>query len=322
MSHIQRQEIVPMSMADKRLDQIATSLFPEYSRNRLQNWIKSGHLLVDEKPYRASVRLHGGERLVLDVEVEDLKAQPEPIDLDIVYEDEDLLVINKRADLVVHPGAGNFSGTILNGLLYHEDSLSTVPGGGLVHRLDKGTTGLMVVAKTLESQSNLVGQLQARTVKREYEAIVYGKPRTPGKVDAPIGRHRTQRTKMAVRNGGRPAMTHYRITRLFVAHSHLELNLETGRTHQIRVHMQHLGFPLVGDDTYGGHKRRLLNAEVWEQDEIDNFGRPALHAKKLSLIHPGSNKEIMWEAETPDDFTTLLRNLYAHQARTQSMGSR
>ena len=190
-----------------------------------------------------------------------------------------------------------------------------------MHRLDKGTTGLMVVAKTLESQLNLVGQLQARTVKREYEAVVYGKPRTPGKVDAPIGRHRTQRKRMAVRNDGRPAITHYRITRHFVAHSHLELHLETGRTHQIRVHMQHLGFPLVGDVTYGGHKRRLLKAEGQEQEEIDNFDRPALHAKKLSLLHPGSNDEIIWEVDTPDDFATLLKNLEVHQSRTQHMES-
>ena len=320
MSHIQRQEVVPVSMADKRLDQIATSLFPEYSRNRLQTWVKSGGLLVDGKSHRASGRLQGGEQLVLDVELEDLEAQPEPIELDIVYEDEELLVINKRADLVVHPGAGNFSGTILNGLLYHESSLATVPGGGLVHRLDKGTTGLMVVAKTLESQSNLVSQLQARTVTRMYEAVVYGNPQTPGKVDAPIGRHRSQRTRMAVRSDGRSAITHYRITRHFVSHTHLELRLETGRTHQIRVHMQHLGFPLVGDITYGGHKRRLLNANEREQQEIDRFNRPALHAKKLTLIHPGSNEEVTWEVDTPDDFAALLRNLDAHQTRTQAKG--
>ena len=317
MAKIQREVIVPESLAYKRLDHIAAILLPEYSRNRIQFWIKSGALIVNEQSRRASDKLVGGERICLNVTLENLEAQPEAIELKIVYEDHDLLVVNKSAGIVVHPGAGNRSGTLLNGLLFHEKSLSQVPGGGLVHRLDKGTTGLMVVAKNLETQAHLVSQLQARTVKRIYEAVVIGKPNLPGKIDAPIGRHKVQRTKMTVRHDGRSAITSYKILRHFAAHSHLELRLETGRTHQIRVHMQHLGFPLLGDGAYGGHNRILIGSEVAEQEFLDQFSRPALHAKKLSLVHPTLNEEVSWEADTPSDMVGLLVCLGDHQSRTE-----
>ncbi|MAI42910.1 MAG: 23S rRNA pseudouridine(1911/1915/1917) synthase RluD [Gammaproteobacteria bacterium] len=317
MAKIQREVFVPESLAYKRLDHIAAILLPEYSRNRIQFWIKSGALIVNEQSRRASDKLIGGERICLDVTLENLEAQPEEIDLEIVYEDHDLLVVNKSAGIVVHPGAGNRSGTLLNGLLFHEKSLSQVPGGGLVHRLDKGTTGLMVVAKNLETQAHLVSQLQARTVKRIYEAVVIGKPNLPGKIDAPIGRHKVQRTKMTVRHDGRSAITRYKILRYFAAHSYLELRLETGRTHQIRVHMQHLGFPLLGDGAYGGHNRILIGSEVAEQEFLDQFSRPALHAKKLSLVHPTLNEEVGWEVDTPSDMVGLLLCLGDHQSRTE-----
>ena len=315
MGKIKREILVPESLAFKRLDHIAAILLPAYSRNRIQSWIKSGELTINGNSRRASDKLSGGETIVLRVELENLEAQPEPMDLDIVYEDEDLLVVNKSAGLVVHPGAGNDVGTLLNGLLFHAKCLSEVPGGGLVHRLDKGTTGLMVVAKNLETQASLVNQLQARSVKRIYEAVVIGKPNLPGKVVAPIGRHKFLRTKMTIRQDGRKAVTHYKILRRFIAHSHLQLQLETGRTHQIRVHMQHLGFPLIGDTAYGGYARALLGSKVTEQQFLDNFGRPALHAKKLSLIHPTSKEEVSWAVDTPADILGLLACLDTHQSR-------
>tara|TARA_A100001011_G_scaffold292891_1_gene304674 strand:+ start:4507 stop:5463 length:957 start_codon:yes stop_codon:yes gene_type:complete len=315
MGKIKREIVVPESLAFKRLDHIAAILLPAYSRNRIQSWIKSGDLTVNGKPYRSSDKLAGGEIMALNVALENLEAQPEPMDLDIVYEDQDLLVVNKSAGLVVHPGAGNSSGTLLNGLLFYAECLSEVPGGGLVHRLDKGTTGLMVVAKNLETQASLVSQLHARSVKRIYEAVVIGRPNLPGKVDAPIGRHKVLRTKMSIRQDGRRAVTHYKILRRFIAHSHLQLRLETGRTHQIRVHMQHLGFPLIGDSIYGGHGRMLLGSEAAEQQFLDNFGRPALHAKKLSLIHPTLKEEVSWEVDIPTDMVGLLACLDTHQSR-------
>jgi len=311
-SRIQCQTIVPDSLAYRRLDQIAAELFPEYSRSRIQGWIKGGQLLVDGEQRRSSEKLIGSEEIRIEATLEDIEALPEPIDLNIIYEDDELLVINKRADHVVHPGAGNYTGTMLNGLLYHDSSLALLPRGGIVHRLDKGTTGLMVVAKTLSSQTDLIDQLQKRTVKRVYEAVVFGKPEQPGTVDAPIGRHHTQRTRMAVRSNGRPAITHYSITRRFAAHSHLELRLESGRTHQIRVHMQHIGHSLLGDVTYGGHHRTLRGSSELEQQLLDNFARPALHAKRLSLVHPGTQREMTWKAETPQDLVELLDFLATH----------
>ena len=311
-SQIQHQAIVPDDLAYKRLDQIAAELFPEYSRSRIQGWIKGGQLLVDGGQRRSSEKLAGGEQILIDATLQDIEAVPEPVELNIIYEDDELLVINKRSDLVVHLGPGNYTGTILNGLLHHDRSLALLPRGGIVHRLDKGTTGLMVVAKTLSSQTDLIDQLQKRTVKRVYEAVVHGKPEQPGKIDAPIGRHHTQRTRMAVRSNGKPAITHYAITQRFEAHSHLELRLESGRTHQIRVHMQHIGYPLVGDLTYGGHHRTLRGGSETVQQVLDNFDRPALHAKRLSLVHPGTGREMTWRAETPADLVELIDALASH----------
>ena len=263
----------------QRLDQAAAQLFPEHSRSRLQAWIKDGSLLVDGEQKRTRDMVYGGEQLTLNAEREvQGDWQPEAIALDIIYEDDALLVINKPAGLVVHPAAGHRDGTLLNALLHHSPELAKVPRAGIVHRLDKDTTGLMVVAKTIEAQTDLVAQLQARTVSREYECVVVGVMTAGGKVDQPIARHGTQRQKMAVVAGGKQAISHYRVINRFRAHTHVKVKLETGRTHQIRVHMSHIYFPLVGDTTYGGRLRIPPGASPELISELREFPRPALHA--------------------------------------------
>lgn len=253
---IQRAAEVPFELGGQRLDQIAAQLFPEHSRSRLAGWIKDGRLTVDGAVLRPRDIVHSGAQLVLEAEQE---AQGEwlaqDIELEIVYEDEHILVIDKPAGLVVHPAAGHQDGTLLNALLYHVPDIANVPRAGIVHRLDKDTTGLMVVAKTLEAHTKLVAQLQARSVSRIYEAIVIGVITSGGTIDAPIGRHGVQRQKMAVVDAGKVAVSHYRVLERFRAHTHTRVKLETGRTHQIRVHMSHIGYPLVGDPVYGGRFR-------------------------------------------------------------------
>ena len=310
-SRIILQAVVPYSSGFRRLDQVAAELFPEYSRSRLQSWIKTGQLLVDGQQQRASSRVIGGESLQINAQQEVISGKPEPLDLNIVFEDQHLLVIDKPAGLVVHPGAGNLSGTMMNGLLHYDESLAQIPRAGIVHRLDRGTSGLMVVARTLQSQTRLVEQLQSRSVRRVYEAVVNGNPEPSGKVDAPIGRHRYHRTKMTVRDDGKPAVTHYHVLSRFHGFCLLEVSLETGRTHQIRVHMQYLGHSLAGDVTYGGHPYPMS-----DDGSVGNrpvyFDRPALHAKKLALLHPVSGVEMDWEVSAPEDFTDLIDALAAY----------
>ncbi|WP_177429761.1 23S rRNA pseudouridine(1911/1915/1917) synthase RluD [Pseudomonas mangrovi] len=308
---IQLSADVPYEMGGQRLDQVAAQLFPEYSRSRLSGWIKDGRLQVDGQSLRPRDTVHGGSRLVLEAEQE---AQGEwvaqDIDLDIVYEDEQILVLNKPAGLVVHPAAGHQDGTLLNALLHRVPDLVNIPRAGIVHRLDKDTTGLMVVAKTLQAQTKLVEQLQARTVSRIYEAIVVGVVTAGGTIDAPIGRHGQQRQRMAVMDGGKPAVSHYRVLERFRSHTHVRVKLETGRTHQIRVHMAHVGFPLVGDPAYGGRFRIPPAASATLVDTIKNFPRQALHARFLELDHPLTGQRMKWEAPLPDDLVwvlTLLR---------------
>jgi 23S rRNA pseudouridine1911/1915/1917 synthase len=308
---IQLSADVPYEMGGQRLDQVAAQLFPEYSRSRLSAWIKDGRLQVDGQSLRPRDTVHGGSRLVLEAEQE---AQGEwvaqDIDLDIVYEDEQILVLNKPAGLVVHPAAGHQDGTLLNALLHRVPDLVNIPRAGIVHRLDKDTTGLMVVAKTLQAQTKLVEQLQARTVSRIYEAIVVGVVTAGGTIDAPIGRHGQQRQRMAVMDGGKPAVSHYRVLERFRSHTHVRVKLETGRTHQIRVHMAHVGFPLVGDPAYGGRFRIPPAASATLVDTIKNFPRQALHARFLELDHPLTGQRMKWEAPLPDDLVwvlTLLR---------------
>lgn len=282
-------------------------MLPQYSRARLQQWIKSGGLTVDGKAARSKDRLKGGEAIVLSVEQASDADQAEDIPLTIVFEDEQILVINKPAGLVVHPGAGNPNGTMLNGLLNHEPGLSHIPRAGIVHRLDKDTSGLMVVAKTLESQNWLVQQIQARKVSRIYDALVYGvlSPHE-GVIDKAMGRHPIHRKKMALKKDGKEARTFYRTLVQFPEHAHVECRLDTGRTHQIRVHMQSIGHPLIGDPTYGGHYRRPKSGDEWLMDILQSFGRQALHARKLSLTHPLSGQQLTFCVDPPPDFSELL----------------
>ena len=291
----------------QRLDQVAAQLFPDFSRSRLQGWIKDGSLLVDGERKRTRDSVYGGEELTLDAEREvQGEWQPEAIELDILYEDSALLVINKPAGLVVHPAAGHQDGTLLNALLHHCPELAKVPRAGIVHRLDKDTTGLMVVAKTIESQTDLVAQLQARTVSREYECVVTGVMTAGGKVDQPIARHGTQRQKMAVVAGGKQAISHYRVINRFRAHTHVKVKLETGRTHQIRVHMSYIHFPLVGDPVYGGRLRIPPGASPELIKELREIPRQALHARRLELEHPDDGRHMSWQVPLPADMQHLL----------------
>ena len=300
--------VVPMDLMGTRLDFTAAELFSDYSRSRLQTWIKSGALTVDGRTCRPKDKVLGGETLALKAELEEQGDwEAEEIPLDIVYEDDQILVVNKPAGLVVHPAAGNRSGTLLNGLLFHEPGLVNVPRAGIVHRLDKDTTGLMVVAKTLEAHTDLVAQLQERSVSREYEAVVQGVMTGGGRVDAAMGRHPRQRQKMAVVDfGGKEAITHYRVAERFPQHTHIRLKLETGRTHQIRVHMAHIGYPLIGDATYAGRFKVPKNASKELLDYLKAFSRQALHAAKLGLMHPSSGEYMEWQVERPADMQQLL----------------
>jgi 23S rRNA pseudouridine1911/1915/1917 synthase len=289
-----------------RLDQALARLLPEHSRSRLQNWIRDGKVTVDGAISDPKKKLRGGEELLVQVDEAPLApaAAPEDMALEVVFEDASLLVIAKPAGLVVHPGSGIGSGTLMNGLLFRYPELAGVPRAGIVHRLDKDTSGLMVVARTLPAQTDLVRQLQARTVKRQYLALAWGEVLGDGTVDAPLGRHPTQRTKMAVVHGGKPARTHYRVLERFSGTSLLECSLETGRTHQIRVHMASLKHPLVGDPVYG-----LRHPPLSAHPSAAGFPRQALHAFRLGLIHPGSGESMAWEMPLPADFSGLLQML-------------
>ncbi|MGR4070025.1 23S rRNA pseudouridine(1911/1915/1917) synthase RluD [Halomonas sp. LR3S48] len=304
---VEAQQRVPISLAGSRLDQAAAELFADHSRERLKGWIKEGMLTVDGRPGKPKDKMAGGEWLQLAATLEeDARFEPEAIPLDIVHEDEQVLVIDKPAGLVVHPAAGNRDGTLLNALLHHCPSLATVPRAGIVHRLDKDTTGLMVVAKTLAAQTALVEQLQARTVSREYDAVCVGVMTTGGTVDAPIGRHPKDRKRQAVHASGKPAVTHFRVVERFRTHTHVRCRLETGRTHQIRVHLAHRRFPLVGDPVYGGRLKLPAGANDELKNLLREFPRQALHARKLAFLHPGSGEPVEFRAPLPDDLLLLI----------------
>lgn len=289
-----------------RLDQALAQMFPQFSRSRLSAWVKAGQVRVDGLTRKPREAVAGGEQVVLEAEVEpETRVAPEAIPLSIVYEDTALIVLNKPVGLVVHPGAGNPASTLQNALLHHASELATLPRAGIVHRLDRQTSGLLVVARTLEAHTDLTRQLAARSVKREYEAIVCGVLTGGGRVEAPIARHSTDRKRMAVRDGGRSAITHYQVIQRFRAHTQVAAQLETGRTHQIRVHFAHIHHPLVGDPVYG---RRLLlpkGANEALRETLSGFRRQALHARRLTLRHPASNEEMSWEAPPPEDYLAL-----------------
>jgi 23S rRNA pseudouridine1911/1915/1917 synthase len=308
---VQLQAIAPDSLFGKRLDQAIAEMFPDYSRSRLKEWILAGNVSINSEVIdKPREKLHGGELIDIDavLEIQERHAA-QNINLNIVFEDEYILVINKPAGLVVHPGAGNANGTVLNALLSHAPDIASVPRAGIVHRLDKDTTGLMVIAKTVPAQTHLVEQLQARKISREYEAVAYGTMVAGGYVDEPIGRHPTKRTSMAVREGGKPALTHYRVKEKFRAHTHLRLKLESGRTHQIRVHMSHLRFPLIGDPLYGGRPRLPKAAGPELIETLRGFKRQALHAAQLELTHPITGEWLSWQAPLPEDMQNLLKVL-------------
>ncbi len=309
--NIQHQEIVPQSCLGKRLDQTLAQMFPDYSRSRLKDWILSGQVSVNnETVTKAREKMFGGESIAINATVEaDIRFEAQDIPLNIVYEDDDILVINKPAGLVVHPGAGNPDGTVLNALLHHYPDIAVVPRAGIVHRLDKDTTGLMVVAKTIAAQTILVDSLQRREITREYEAVANGLMTAGGVVDEPIGRHATKRTNMAVTISGRPSVTHYRVLEKYRLHTRLRLRLETGRTHQIRVHMAHITHPLVGDPNYGGRPRPPKNATPELLEMLRGFKRQALHAAMLSLYHPVTGELMTWYADLPEDFVALVQCL-------------
>jgi 23S rRNA pseudouridine1911/1915/1917 synthase len=300
---------IPLESAGRRFDAALADLFPDYSRSRLSAWIKAGDVLLDGQTVIPRHIVHGGEAVELKVRLQrEVSAAPENITLDIRYEDADLIVVNKPPGLIVHPGAGNPDGTLQNALLHHDPALAEIPRAGLVHRLDKNTSGLMVVARTLRAHTSLVEQLSARTVHRQYEALVYGPMVSGGKVDQPIGRHPVDRLRQAVREDGREAVTHYRIREKFRAMTLVECRLETGRTHQIRVHMAHVRHPIVGDLSYGN--LRLPKAATAELIEaLRGFRRQALHAERLEFLHPASAKTVVIEAARPADMDALIRTV-------------
>jgi 23S rRNA pseudouridine1911/1915/1917 synthase len=306
-AHVSLSAEVPEDLAGNRLDQVAAQLFSEYSRARLQSWIKDGSLRVNAQSLRPRDRLKTGDLLQIEAElVSSEKFLPQPIQFDIIFEDEDLVILNKPANLVVHPAAGHWQGTLLNGLLHAYPELEAIPRAGIVHRLDKDTTGLMVVAKNLQSHSILVQQLQERSVEREYEAIVHGVLTGGGIIDAQLGRHPVNRKKKAVVVKGKDSITHYRVLQRFRSHTHVQLNLQTGRTHQIRVHMSHINHSLVGDPLYGGRLQLPTACSEEFEQNLRNFKRQALHARRLALVHPTSEQKLSWEVVAPDDFQQLL----------------
>jgi len=304
-------EIVPHELAGLRLDQVLAELFSDYSRSKLQTWIKAGRVAVNHSvTLSPKAKLDGGEDITLEAEAEKvIESAPESIPLDIVYEDDSLLIVNKPAGLVVHPAVGNWNGTLLNAFLNHDANLETLPRAGIVHRIDKETSGLLMVAKTLQAHNSLTQQLQEREITREYLAVTRGRMTAGGTVDEPIGRHTTDRKRYTVRESGKFAVTHYRVVQRFTQYTLVQLKLETGRTHQIRVHMAHIRYPLFGDPVYGGRFQMPPNCSAELEKELRSFKRQALHAAKLGLQHPVTDEYKEWEQPLPDDMVRLINAL-------------
>ena len=304
---IQLSGVIPTSFRGLRLDNALVQLFPGYSRARLQKWIRNGDVSIDGKTLRPKDIVSGGEQIHLHAEmIDENYINPEEIELEIVFEDDHILVINKPAGMVVHPGAGNSFGTLANALLHHDANLKSIPRVGIVHRLDKDTSGLLIVAKNLESHANLIKQLQQRTVSRKYICLVLGEVIAGGTIDASIGRHPVNRKRMTVISSGKTAVTHYRIRTRFELCTLMDIELETGRTHQIRVHMAHIKFPIVGDPVYGKKIKSTSNKNLLA---LSKFSRQALHASNLSFIHPTSEKLCHWNVPLPEDFQLLLESI-------------
>ncbi|HEX6571703.1 MAG TPA: 23S rRNA pseudouridine(1911/1915/1917) synthase RluD [Steroidobacteraceae bacterium] len=306
---------IPDTQAGQRLDQALATLLPDYSRSRLKSWIESGEVLVDGGARRPRDKVFGGEQVEVAATLpEEGTARPQSIPLTVVHEDEHVLVLDKPAGLVVHPGAGNPDSTLQNALLAHDPRLAVLPRAGIVHRLDKDTSGLLIVARTLPAHTALVRMLEERAVHREYEAVCRGVMTGGGTVDAPIDRHPTDRVRFGVREGGREAVSHYRVIRRFRAHTHVRVQLETGRTHQIRVHLAHIGYPLVGDKVYGGRLALPKGCSEQLRQALRDFPRQALHAARLKLEHPITGKPLEVAAALPADLTELLGRLAADAA--------
>jgi 23S rRNA pseudouridine1911/1915/1917 synthase len=313
MKLIQQSFQIDKPLAGNRLDQALQRLLPEYSRSRIQGWIQQGFVCVNRELCKPRQKVFSGDLVDLDVpEREETPAAPQPVEFEILYRDDDIFVIDKPAGLVVHPAAGHRDGTLVNGLLERDPRLALVPRAGVVHRLDKDTTGVMVVARNLAAHHWLVAELQARRVKREYLAVARGLVTAGRSIETGIGRHPLQRKKMAVRGDGKPAITHFRVERRYRHYSLLRLELETGRTHQIRVHMAHINHPLLGDPVYGGRLRVPSGVDDALREQILGFRRQALHAARLAFVHPASREEVAFEAPLPADFRVLLETLEKH----------
>ena len=299
--------IIPERMTGQRLDVALSEMLPDYSRSKITAWIKSGEALINHKPFKPKDKVIGSEMVELTIsQKQNNDWVGEDIPLNVVFEDEDIIVLNKAVGLVTHPGAGNWSGTLANALLHYEPKLATLDRAGIVHRLDKNTSGLMVVAKNEKSQKYLVEQLQTHSVTREYSAVVYGHMVAGGTIDEAIGRDTKDRVKQAVSSNGKEAVTHYRVIDRYLNHTHVKAILETGRTHQIRVHLSHIGYPLIGDPMYGGKVRFPKKADEVLKEALVSFKRQALHARKLTLTHPTSDELMSWKAPLPEDMLALL----------------
>ena len=300
----------PADAHGRRVDQVAVELFPEFSRARLQNWLKSGALLVDGRIIKASHKLQGGESFCLSTVAEIVsEVQAEAIGLDIIHADSAVIIVNKPVGLVVHPAVGNWSGTLQNALLHYDPQLAAIPRAGIVHRLDKDTSGVLMIARNLPAHKKLVDALRARTVSREYLALAVGEMVAGGSVDQPIGRHPKDRKRMAVQVNGKAAVSHYRINRRFHGFTLVDVKLETGRTHQIRVHMAYIQHPLVGDQVYGGRRRVPAGLSEKTRTAVQQFKRQALHAKRLSFEHPETGEQVSYTAPLAADIAELLEML-------------
>jgi len=310
MEKIELETVVPKELENKRLDLVLSKLFPKYSRSKIQSWIKAGEVAVNDLNYKQRDTVNYGDVIKINTTFRSIVTdQAESIELNIIYEDNEIIVINKQAGLVVHPGAGNPSHTLVNALLNFDKKLKNLPRAGIIHRLDKDTTGIMVIARTIESHAFLVEELQKRNIKRNYRAIICGQLVAGGKIENRIGRHPTYRTKMAINNKGKLATTHYKIIKKYQHYTYLDIQLGTGRTHQIRVHMNSIKHPIIGDPLYGKNTfiRKGICASL--REDIKSFKRQALHAHNLEFIHPSKKKIVSYKAELPDDMKTLIKTL-------------